>query len=58
MLLYIMIGLMCNSSECYWVQIENKEPTVFTDYKLCKGTADLHRATSIMYFDTNCMVKP
>ena len=56
MLKFIIIGLMCNSQGCYWVQVEDK-PTIYDDYKACITKATDYRVHSIMYHSMGCMVK-
>lgn len=56
MLKFIIIGLVCNSQECYWTNTGNKD--IYISYQTCKSAADLLKSRSIMYFKTDCMVKP
>jgi hypothetical protein len=55
MLIFIIIGLVCNSQGCYWVKVDGL--TEFTKYEACVEQASNVKRVSIMYFDTSCMVK-
>jgi hypothetical protein len=54
-MIFIIIGLMCNPQECYWVKAHSF--TEFTTLESCKQQALNLKKVSIMYFDTSCMVK-
>jgi hypothetical protein len=59
MLTFVVIGMLCNSQQCYWAMADvAREPVVFPSYESCKASADRLRANSIMFFKTDCMVKP
>lgn len=54
MLKFILIGLMCNSTGCYWAKASD---TVFTDFDSCITAASQLKVNSVMYFSIACMVK-
>lgn len=54
-MIYIIIGLMCNSLGCYYAKVGGL--TEFTTYESCMSQAANVKKVSIMYFDTACMVK-
>jgi hypothetical protein len=53
MLKFIIIGMICNSSECYWVKADT---TIYNSYEECKALSLIWKQNTIMYFKLDCMV--
>lgn len=54
-MIFIVIGLLCNSTECYWAKVDGL--VSFTTTEACLKEAWQIKRISIMYHDTACMVK-
>ena len=55
-LTFIVIGLLCNSAECYWTKVEGL--VSFTTTEACLKEAALVKQVTIIFHDTACMVTP
>lgn len=54
MLIFFLIGMMCNNQGCYWAKVSDWQTI---EYTICIQEAHRIKQYSIMYFETACMVK-
>lgn len=50
-MLYVMVGLVCSSAGCQWVQASDEQ---FLTEQICQYRADCLKPLSAGYFDIKC----